>query len=173
MKKITALIIILLIMAIPVSALGGMPSAGDKAPDFSLKSMDGKQISLSDFKGKVLLIGLFHICVPCMNQAMEFNKVRDQLDEKQVAILGINTNGDSKEAIEDYLSKFPNKVRFPYLMDPSKSFYKDYLQREMPTVLIIDKEGTLKERIPGVGADQLVPYLKTMFQYEAMGKQPF
>ncbi len=97
-----------------------------------------------------------------MNQAMEFNKVRDQLDEKQVAILGINTNGDSKEAIEDYLSKFPNKVRFPYLMDPSKSFYKDYLQREMPTVLIIDKEGTLKERIPGVGADQLVPYLKKM-----------
>jgi len=32
----------------------------------------------------------------------------------------------------------------------------------MPTVLIIDKEGTLKERIPGVGADQLVPYLKKM-----------
>ena len=144
------------------SASAGSPKSGDKAPGFSLKTLSGKQISLSDYKGKVVLIGMFHICVPCMNQAMEFNKVRDQLDEKQVAILGINTNGDSKEAIEDYLSKFPNKVRFPYLMDPSKSFYKDYLQREMPTVLIIDKEGTLKERIPGVGADQLVPYLKKM-----------
>ena len=144
------------------SAIAGSPKSGDKAPGFSLKTLSGKQISLSDYKGKVVLIGMFHICVPCMNQAMEFNKVRDQLDEKQVAILGINTNGDSKEAIEDYLSKFPNKVRFPYLMDPSKSFYKDYLQREMPTVLIIDKEGTLKERIPGVGADQLVPYLKKM-----------
>ena len=68
MKNITALIIILLIAVIPVSALGAMPSAGDKAPDFSLKSIDGRQISLSDFKGKVLLIGMFHICVPKMKQ---------------------------------------------------------------------------------------------------------
>lgn len=160
MKKILLFIIVFGFMT--GSAIAGVPAPGDKAPNFSLKTLDGKQLSLSDMKGKVVLIGMFHICVPCMNQAMEFNKVRDQLDEKQVAILGINTNGDSKEAIEDYLSKFPNKVRFPYLMDPSKSFYKDYLQREMPTVLIIDKEGTLKERIPGVGADQLVPYLKKM-----------
>ena len=161
MKK-TTLFIIIFFGLLTASAIAGSPKSGDKAPGFSLKTLNGKQISLSDYKGKVVLIGMFHICVPCMNQAMEFNKVRDQLDEKQVAILGINTNGDSKEAIEDYLSKFPNKVRFPYLMDPSKSFYKDYLQREMPTVLIIDKEGTLKERIPGVGADQLVPYLKKM-----------
>ena len=64
MKKITAFIIILIIALIPVSALGAMPSAGDEAPDFSLKSMNGEQISLSDFKGKVVLIGMFHICVP-------------------------------------------------------------------------------------------------------------
>ena len=68
MKNITALIIILIIAVIPVNALGTMPSAGDKAPDFSLKSIDGKQISLSDFKGKVLLIGMFHICVPELKQ---------------------------------------------------------------------------------------------------------
>ena len=143
-------------------AFAGAPVPGDPAPDFSLKTLNGKQISLSELKGKVVLIGMFHICVPCMNQAMEFNKVRDQLDEDQVAIIGINTNGDSKEAIADYLSKFPEKVRFPYLMDPTKSFYQDYLQREMPTVLIIDKGGILNARVPGVGADQLVPYLKKM-----------
>lgn len=68
MKKIIAFIIILLIAVIPVSALGARPSAGDKAPDFSLKTLDGKQISLSDFKGKVVLIGMFHICVPKMEQ---------------------------------------------------------------------------------------------------------
>ena len=143
-------------------AFAGAPVPGDPAPDFSLKTLNGKQISLSELKGKVVLIGMFHICVPCMNQAMEFNKVRDQLDEDKVAIIGINTNGDSKEAIADYLSKFPEKVRFPYLMDPTKSFYQDYLQREMPTVLIIDKGGILNARVPGVGADQLVPYLKKM-----------
>jgi hypothetical protein len=48
------------------------------------------------------------------------------------------------------------------LLDPVKSFYQTYIQREMPTVLIIDKEGILNARTPGVSADQLVPYLKKM-----------
>ena len=160
MRKIFTLIIFICLIAEIVSA--GMPAPGDRAPDFSLKTLDGKQVSLSDMKGKVVLIGMFHICVPCMNQAIEFNKVRDQFDESQVAIIGINTNGDSKEAILNYLSKFPEKVRFPYLMDPVKSFYQDYLQRDMPTVLIVDKEGILSARAPGVSAGQLVPYLKKM-----------
>jgi len=160
MRKILPLIFLLGFMT--ELAFAGALVPGDKAPDFSLKTLDGKQVSLSDLKGKVVLIGMFHICVPCMNQAMEFNKVRDQLDEKQLAIVGINTNGDSKEAVADYLSKFPEKVRFPYLLDPVKSFYQDYFQREMPTVLIIDKEGIINARTPSVGADQLVPYLKKM-----------
>ena len=160
MRKILPIIIILMLIA--EFAFAGAPGPGDKAPDFSLKTLDGKKVSLSDMKGKIVLIGMFHICVPCMNQAMEFNKVRDQFDENQVAILGINTNGDSREAVADYLSKFPEKVRFPYLMDPVKSFYQVYLQREMPTVLVIDKEGILNARAPGVSANQLVPYLKKM-----------
>ncbi|MBC8283304.1 MAG: TlpA family protein disulfide reductase [Nitrospinae bacterium] len=160
MRKILPLIIILGLLA--EIAIAGVPGPGDKAPEFSLKTLDGKQMSLSDMKGKVVVIGMFHICVPCMNQAMEFNKVRDQFDESQVVILGINTNGDSKDAVNQYLSKFPEKVRFPYLLDPVKSFYQNYLQREMPTVLIIDKNGILNARAPGVGADQLVPYLKKM-----------
>ena len=160
MRKVFTLIIFICLIAEIVSA--GMPAPGDRAPDFSLKTLDGKQVSLSDMKGKVVLIGMFHICVPCMNQAIEFNKVRDQFDENQVAIIGINTNGDSKEAILNYLSKFPEKVRFPYLMDPVKSFYQDYLQRDMPTVLVIDKEGILNARAPGVSAVQLVPHLKKM-----------
>ena len=143
-------------------AFAGAPGPGDKAPGFSLKTLDGKQVSLSDLRGKVVLIGMFHICVPCMNQAMEFNKVRDQFDEKQLAIVGINTNGDSKEAVANYLSKFPEKVSFPYLIDPVKSFYQVYLQRDMPTVLIINKEGILSARVPSVSADQLVPYLNKL-----------
>jgi len=159
-KKMPLIIIIFLFLT--EFAMAGAPAPGDKAPDFSLKTLDGKQISLSDFKGKVLLIGCFHICVPCMRQAMEFNEVRDQLDENQVVILGINTNGDSKDAVTKYLSKFPKKVRFPYLIDPAKSFDQNYIQRDMPTVLIIDKNGILNARSPSVGADQLVPYLKKL-----------
>ena len=160
MRKIFYSLIIVVLVVCPVFA--GAPSPGDQAPEFSLKSMDGKDVALSNFKGKVVLIGMFHICVPCMNQAMEFNKVRKQLDEDKVVILGINTNGDSREAVAKYLSKFPEKVSFPYLIDPAKDVYKSYSQREMPTVLIIDQKSNLKARTPCVGADQLVTYIRKM-----------
>ncbi len=160
MRKIFLLIVIMILGVIP--AFAGALSQGEQAPAFSLKSMDGKKVALSDFKGKVVVIGMFHICVPCMNQAMEFNKVRKQLSEDQVVVLGINTNGDSREAVAQYLSKFPEKVEFPYLTDPEKGVYKSYSQRDMPTVLIIDQKGILNARAPAVGADQLVPYIKKM-----------
>ncbi len=160
MRKTILLLLVMVFAVVP--AFAGAPSAGDQAPGFSLKSMDGQQVALSDFKGKVVVIGMFHICVPCMNQAMEFNKVRSQFDEGEVVVLGINTNGDSREAVAKYLSKFPEKVQFPYLIDPVKSVYQSYLQRDMPTVLIIDQKGILNARAPAVSADQLVPYIKKM-----------
>jgi len=144
------------------SALAAAPKPGDPAPDFSLQTVDGKPVSLSSLRGKVVLIGMFHICVPCMNQAMEFNKVREQVPSEDLAILGINTSGDSKEEVLDYLGQFPQPVRFPYALDPGQTVHKAYIQRDMPTVLIVDREGVLRVRSPSVGAGQLVPFLKKM-----------
>ena len=160
MQKIFFSLVIIVLVVVP--AFAGALSPGEQAPEFSLKTMNGKQVALSDFRGKVVVIGMFHICVPCMNQAMEFNKVRKQMSEDQVVVLGINTNGDSKEAVAQYLSKFPEKVGFPYLIDTVKGVYKSYSQRDMPTVLIVDQKGVLKARSPAVGSDQLVPYIKKM-----------
>ena len=144
------------------SAIAKSPVAGDKAPDFSINSMDGKIISLADFKGKVVLVGMFHICVPCRNQAIEFEKVRAKFNSDKLAIIGINTSGDSKEAVKKYLNGFPSRVNFPYYLDPNMTVHKAYIQREMPTVLIIGPEGNLLARTPSVGADQLIPYIKKL-----------
>jgi cytochrome c biogenesis protein CcmG/thiol:disulfide interchange protein DsbE len=160
MRKTMSFLFILLMLASPV--FGGAPVAGDKAPGFSLNSLEGVKISLGDLKGKVVLVGMFHICVPCMNQAMELNKVRDKIKSDKLVVLGINTSGDSREAVEKYLKGFPQSVKFPYLLDPEMSLHKAYSQRDMPTVLIIDSEGVLKARSSAVGADQLVPYLEKL-----------
>ena len=137
-----------------------MPLAGDAAPNFSLTSTTGEKIALSDLRGKVVLVGFFHICVPCMQQALEFNKVRAQLSSSKLAVLGINTNGDSKELVMKYLEGFSEEVKFSYLLDPKQSVHKNYAQRDMPTVLIIDPEGVIRARVPWVDSDQLVSFLK-------------
>ncbi len=158
MKNIMAIAILLALVASP--ALAVAPKEGDSAPGFSLVSTSGKTVSLKQFKGKVVLVGMFHICVPCMNQAMEFNKVSEAIPEEKLAILGINTSGDPKAAVRDYLGLFPEPVKFPYLLDPEHTVHSAYIQRDMPTVVIIDKDGKLKARTPGVDAAQLISYLK-------------
>ncbi len=160
MRKIILILLNILFLAHP--AWAASPQAGDSAPDFSLNAITGGQHTLSDLKGKVVLVGMFHICVPCMNQAMEFEKVRKALNTDNLVILGINTSGDSKKAVQDYLAGFPQPVHFPYLLDPNQTVHKAYTQRDMPTVLIIDSKGVLRARSPSVGADQLVPYLKKL-----------
>ncbi len=161
MRKIIPILLITIFLAHP-AAWAASPKAGDSAPDFSLNSITGGKHTLSDLKGKVVLVGMFHICVPCMNQAMEFEKVRKALSTDKLVILGINTSGDSKKAVQDYLAGFPNPVHFPYLLDPNQTVHQAYIQRDMPTVLIIDSKGIVRARSPSVGADQLVPYLKKL-----------
>ena len=107
-------------------------------------------------------MGMFHICVPCMKQALEFNIVQNQLSSEKLTILGINTSGDSKAAVMKYLKGFPESVKFSYLIDPDQSVHKNYSQRDMPTVLVIDTSGIIQARVPWVGADQLVKFLKKL-----------
>ncbi len=161
MKK-TIGVLVLLLTLLGGSAYAAAPKAGDTAPGFKLVSVDGKSVSLEDYKGKVVLVGMFHIGMPCMNQAMEFNKVRKAITSPDLVILGINTSGDSKQEVLDYMEQFPESAKFPYLLDPEHSVNSAYIQRDMPTVLIIGKDGVIHARTPGVGSDQLVPYIKKM-----------
>lgn len=160
MRKIAPILLISMFLSSTVWAAS--PQPGDSAPDFSLNAINGETYTLSDLKGKVVLVGMFHICVPCMNQALEFEKVRKALNTDKLVILGVNTSGDSKQAVQDYLAGFPRPVDFPYLLDPKQTVHQAYTQRDMPTVLIIDSKGILRARSPSVGADQLVPYLKKL-----------
>lgn len=143
-------------------AFAGAPKAGDKAPNFSVVSLNGEKLELSSLKGKVVLMGMFHICVPCMNQALEFEKVRQQIKSDNLAIIGVNTHGDAKKDVADYLSQFPAPIHFPYYIDLATSVNKAFIQRDMPTVVVIDKDGVIRLRSPALEADQLVSILNKL-----------
>ena len=122
-----------------------VPMVGDKAPDFTLTSVKGEKMALSQHKGSVVVLGLFHICEPCMNQATELQKLLNEGKTKAV-FLGVNTAGDTKEDVLAYLNQFKTKITFPYMLDPAQDVNKKYMQRLMPTVIIIDGDGVIRFR---------------------------
>ena len=118
---------------------------GEPAPNFSLETLDGQTISLAQYKGKVVVLGLFHICEPCLIQGTELQKVHQAMQGKNVQVLGVNSAGNSKEKVKEFLHEFPLKVTYPYMVDPKKETDKLYGGgRFIPNVYVIDQEGKVR-----------------------------
>lgn len=118
---------------------------GEKAPTFTLTSITGEAVSLESLKGKVIVLGLFHICEPCLSQGTNLQKVYEATRGKDVAVVGVNSAGNSKQAVMEFLSQFPVKVTYPYLIDPKKITDKLYGGgRFIPNVYIIDRDGIIR-----------------------------
>src|SRR5947208_14453889 len=114
------LLIVVLLVEAPLLHAKGLFKIGDQAPDFTLETIDGQTISLSQYKGKVVVLGLFHICEPCMEQGTELQKVHDAFQGKNVQVLGVNSAGNAKDKVKGFLNEFPVKVTYPYMVDPKK-----------------------------------------------------
>lgn len=159
-KKIIIFSLLLsLLLTAGATLAASIPMVGDRAPDFSLTSVKGEKVSLSQYKGSVVVLGLFHICDPCMNQATQMQKLLNEGQTKAV-FLGVNTEGDTKEDVLSYLNQFKTKVTFPYLLDPAQDVNKKYIQRLMPTVLIIDGDGIIRFRGSTTPSDVLLTEIK-------------
>ena len=120
----------------------GFFKVGDPAPNFTLQTIDGQTISLAQYKGKVVVLGLFHICEPCLIQGTELQKVH------------------SKDKVKEFLNEFPVKVSYPYMIDPKKETDRLYGGgRFIPNVYVIDQEGIIRWQRVGtmeIGAAEVI-----------------
>jgi cytochrome c biogenesis protein CcmG/thiol:disulfide interchange protein DsbE len=147
MKKlwIAPLALLAFIVAPQLVFADGLFKVGEKAPSFSLTSITGETVGLDTFRGKVVVLGLFHICEPCMVQGSALQKVSEMTKGKNVAVLGVNSSGDSKKNVGEFLSAFPVTVTYPYLLDPAKVTDKLYGGGKfIPNVYVIDQQGLIR-----------------------------
>ena len=141
------MILVLGALLVPILAAhlvfaAGLFKMGEKAPSFALTSITDETVALDTYKGKVIVLGLFHICDPCMVQGSALQKVSEITKGKDVAVLGVNSSGDSKKNIGEFLSTFPVNVSYPYLLDPGKVTDRLYGGgRFIPNVYVIDQQG--------------------------------
>ena len=144
-------ILILGALLVPVLAAhlvlaAGLFKIGEKAPSFTLTTITGETtVGLDTYKGKVVVLGLFHICQPCMMQGATLQKVSEMTKGKDVAVLGVNSSGNSKKEVGEFLSAFPVKVTYPYLLDPTMVTDKLYGGGKfIPNVYVIDQQGVIR-----------------------------
>ena len=138
---------------------------GQKAPavDFSLKNvMDGSDVSLSKFKGKVILLNFWATwCPPCVNEIPELVKLQEKYAGK-FAIVGLSLDEDSAEVKKFYTA---NKINYPIAMGTAEIQATYGGIPSIPTTFIIDTEGNIVDKIVGGRSYEdfeaaIKPYLK-------------
>jgi cytochrome c biogenesis protein CcmG/thiol:disulfide interchange protein DsbE len=160
MKRLLLIALSSLTLALPVFAAGFF-KIGEPAPNFMLTSLAGETVSLQSQKGKVIVLGLFHICEPCLDQGTNLQKVFEAVQGKNVAVIGVNSAGNSKKDVTEFLHAFPVKVTYPYLLDPKKETDKLYGGGKfIPNVYVIDQGGIIRWQRVGnmdlAGADVII-----------------
>ena len=150
-----------------------MLQVGTKAPDFTLSNQDGASVSLSDFRGrKVVLYFYSKDNTPgCTRQAVAYARAYESLQSRDVVLIGI-----SKDSVASH-QKFAQKNGLPFLLlsDPDHAVIeaygawqekKNYGKVSMGVVrstFLIDEEGILEKVMPRVkpdtNADEVLAYL--------------
>jgi peroxiredoxin len=138
---------------------------GTVAPDFNLPAPDGKTYSLSQYKGKVVMLELFAPwCPHCQADAPAMNEVYEKYKDKGVQVIAVSASPYGRTYEEDLAAnKNPApisledvtwfrdtyKVNFPILFDKDIKVGKDYGLAFYPTIYIIDKDGKIASEPAG------------------------
>jgi cytochrome c biogenesis protein CcmG/thiol:disulfide interchange protein DsbE len=122
--------------------------AGKPAPNFSLKDvLQGKEYSLSQFKGKVVVINFFtFFCGPCREEMPDLNKINNELKGRGLVTLGIALSSDPTQI--RFLVKQLG-LQYPVLIGNDKVSDSYGSIAVVPTTVIVDKDGNIAQRLEG------------------------
>jgi peroxiredoxin len=126
-----------------------IPQVGDKAPDFTLESVDGKSISISDFRGKTVLVVFTSVnCKECENQMPYIIGAYQQANGELVVLDIYHVIYDAR-IVQDYVTK-KQFTTFPALPDPKNKVATAYGTTGFPpTNFIIDAAGIIRHKKVG------------------------
>jgi peroxiredoxin len=116
------------------------------APDFGLKTLDGKTVHLIDYRGKAVLLNFWATwCVPCKEEMPWLVAFQKQYAPKGLVILGI-----AMDASAEQIRKFTEKVEVNYPVLLGNQHVADqYYVKGLPASIFIDRNGRITDQVPG------------------------
>lgn len=139
--------------AVPATATtGGLvpsPREGFPAPDFTLPTLDGGEVTLSDLRGQVVAINLWTSwCPPCREEMPAIEQVYGQYREEGLVVLGLNsTFQDDEEAAASFVRELG--LTFPILLDRTGAASRRYQLQALPTTYFVDRQGIIRSVVLG------------------------
>ena len=123
--------------------------AGKPAPAFKLPGLDGKDVSLADLKGSVVVVDFWATwCGPCRGSLPHLNKIYDDNKEAGLKVFAVDLKED-KDQVQKFVDQ--TKLTIPVLLDKEGGTAAKYQVEGIPQTVVIGKDGQVKKVFVGAG----------------------
>jgi peroxiredoxin len=121
---------------------------GDRAPEFRLSALDGKPISLAEFRGKVVMVHFWATwCPPCVEELPTLAKLYPQFAGNDFEMLAVSVDEGGANAVSAFMRQ--NNLHVPVLLDPDRSTANHYGTYKFPETYIVDRQGVVRYKMIG------------------------
>ena len=162
-KKRINFVVVLFLLFFTATGCNGNTGANHNltvAPDFTLLDLNDNPVSLSDFKGRPVLINFFATyCPPCRMEMPDFVKLVDEYGDKGFTVIAISVDQNPKKVLPPFIDRL--RLNFPVLMATSQvlSDYGDVYA--LPASFVLDRNHNIVRHFKGmVTEDELLPLVK-------------
>lgn len=120
---------------------------GQLAPDFTLTNLEGKEVSLSDYRDQYVMLSFWTTwCSNCLAELPYLEDLQTNYPD-QVQVLAVNY-GENQSTINEFMTDMEFED-FMVLLDENQALGREYLVRGVPTNLFIDQDGKVINRVVG------------------------
>ncbi|HET6466464.1 MAG TPA: TlpA disulfide reductase family protein [Nitrospiria bacterium] len=156
MDKRKAIVLFLSVLIFFATSMAQGAGPGEKAPDFTGKTLLGKNIKLSELRGRIVLINFWGTwCAPCKEELPYFNRLYGKFKGVGLEILAVNIDKVASQAAR---MSGTLGLSFPVVLDPAGDLSDLYRIRSMPTTFVVGKDGMIRYVHWGFGPNDPARY---------------
>ncbi len=136
------------------------------APNFRFPDLDGKYVSLDDYRGKVVLVNIWATwCPPCVAETPALEKLNNMFRDDDFKLLAVSIDESGERVVEQFMKK--HNLTFPVLVDPNRSIMKLYGATAVPESFIVRKDGIIDRKVIGAidwSDPKMIEYFRKLIQ---------
>lgn len=153
MRKLLALLVLVLLTSAPARAIELAPATGEALPPLRFIDMQGNETGLDSFRGKVVVLNLWATwCAPCREEMPSLRKLAAQLDPSRAVVVALSVDRAGQDRVQRFIDEIGGAGDMLIYRDPKAAAARSLKVPGLPATILVDADGKEAGRLLGIAA---------------------